>query len=134
MALATGGGGRFCQGQALVARSSQRSGDPLQVLPPLPSPLPEAGVLRRERNLVTLPYCCTHVRTLGPALRAGTGPHGWGAENAAKSAVAAGEGQRNLPCLAGLSKKRVLCGEGFGNPMRIVMKTKIYGVWLGALP
>jgi hypothetical protein len=84
MALATGGGGRFCQGQALVARSSQRSGDPLQVLPPLPSPLPEAGVLRRERNLVTLPYCCTHVRTLGPALRAGTGPHGWGAENAGK--------------------------------------------------
>jgi len=63
MALATGGGGRFCQGRAFVARSSQRSGDPLQVLPPLPSPLPEAGVLRRERNLVTLPYCCTLVRT-----------------------------------------------------------------------
>jgi hypothetical protein len=28
MALATGRGGRFCQGRAFVARSSQRSGDP----------------------------------------------------------------------------------------------------------
>jgi hypothetical protein len=52
MALATGGGGRFCQGRAFVARSSQRSGDPLQVLPPLPSPLPEAGALDEERNSV----------------------------------------------------------------------------------
>ena len=52
MALATGGGGRFCQGRALRARSTQRSGDPLQVLPPLPGPLPEAGALDEGRKSV----------------------------------------------------------------------------------
>jgi hypothetical protein len=57
-------------------------GDPLRVLPPLPSPLLEAGALDEGRKLVYFLIAARLYAQKGRRCGQDTGPHGWEAENA----------------------------------------------------
>jgi hypothetical protein len=70
MALATGGGGKVRSRPRVLCAFIEANAESLDgFFPPLPSPLPEAGALAREINMVTFLIAVRLYARRGRALR-----------------------------------------------------------------